>query len=174
VTENLEEEYEGWVTKISMDDYYRGKTYMQEEEKNGNLLNWDQPEALDLPTIRKHLTMLKAGIEIQKPIYCMKTSEKIDETTIKPNRIILLEGLFALNENVDGDADLKVFVEADKITRMVRRIIRDTIRTGQTPEDIIKYFLTTVEPMHEKYIESTKERANIIICNSLDAQKELR
>jgi uridine kinase len=34
-------------------------------------------------------------------------------------------------------------------------------------EEIIEYFITTVEPMHQKFIESTKQRANLIIINEL-------
>jgi uridine kinase len=74
-----------------MDDYYHGKAYMKEQESKGNILNWDQPEALNLAKLQSHLQDLKKGKSIKKPIYCMKTSEQIDEENLEPNEIILLD-----------------------------------------------------------------------------------
>jgi len=142
---------------FSMDDYYRGKTFMESEAKKGNILNWDQPEALNLELLQKHLKQLKNGQEIEKPVYDMKISEPSSTENVKPAKIIIIEGLFALNDKIEKQGDVKAFVDIGMHGRILRRLLRDIERTGQKPADILKYFSEIVEPMHEKYINSTKK-----------------
>jgi uridine kinase len=97
----------------------------------------------------------------------MSQSEICGKEDIYPNEIILLEGLFTLTDGLHEKGDLNIFTYADRATRLKRRILRDQLRTGQTQEQIIEYFLRTVEPMHLKYIESTSLSAHIIIENNM-------
>ncbi len=157
---------------ISVDDYYHGKSYMDSEAKNGNVLNWDQPEALDLELFKQHLNMLKVGESIEKPVYDMKAGESTTHTTMNPKKIIIVEGLFSLDEKLKNEGDIKVFVDIGTHGRVVRRLLRDVKRTGQKPADILKYFSEVVEPMHEKYIESTKKNADMIISNEYNPKIE--
>ena len=157
---------------LSADDYYRGKTFMDAEAKKGNELNWDQPEALNLDLFRQHLAQLKSGESIKKPIYDMKVSEPTGTEEVNPKKIIIVEGLFALDEKLENEGDVKAFVDIGTHGRIVRRLLRDIQRTGQKPADILKYFSQVVEPMHEKYIESTKKNADLIINNEYSPEVE--
>ena len=49
---------------LSMDNYYRGGKYMDDEAEKGNEMNFDQPEALNLDLLHKHLERLKQGKSI--------------------------------------------------------------------------------------------------------------
>lgn len=157
---------------FSLDDYYRGKTFMEEEAKKGNELNWDQPEALNLDLFKQHLAQLKSGKSIEKPIYGMKVSEPIGIEEVTPQKIIIVEGLFALDEKLKEEGDVRVFVDIGTHGRIIRRLLRDIQRTGQKPVDILKYFSQVVEPMHEKYIENTKKNADLIINNEYSPEVE--
>ena len=157
---------------LSMDDYYRGKAYMDEQASVGNELNWDQPEALNLDLLQEHLAALKKGEEIEKPIYSMKESEVTGVDKVKPKKIIIVEGLFALNDIVKDEGRVKAFVDIGTHGRIMRRLLRDVERTGQKPADILKYFSEIVEPMHDKYIESTKGNADLIIKNEYKPEVE--
>jgi len=157
---------------LSADDYYRGKTFMDAEAKKGNVLNWDQPEALNLDLFRQHLAQLKSGEPIEKPIYDMKVGEPTSTVEVAPKKIIIVEGLFVLDEKLKDEGDIKVFVDIGIHGRIIRRLLRDIQRTGQKPADILKYFAQVVEPMHEKYIESTKKNADLIINNEYSPQIE--
>jgi len=157
---------------LSMDDYYRGKTFMENEAKKGNVLNWDQPEALNLDLLRQHINQLKSGKFIEKPIYDMKVSEPTGSEKVMPKKIIILEGLFALDDKLKDEGNIKVFVEIGTHGRILRRLLRDIHRTAQKPADILKYFAQVVEPMHEKYIESTKKNADFIINNEYSPRIE--
>lgn len=165
VTEEVKQEFGDEAIILSMDDYYNGKTFMDSEAAKGNNLNWDQPEALNLELLKTHLADLKQGISIEKPIYDMKNSESNGTETIHPAKIIIIEGLFALNDVIKNEGDIKAFVEIGTHGRIIRRLLRDIERTGGEPNDILKYFSEVVEPMHEKYVESTKQNAGIVINN---------
>lgn len=172
VAAKIKEKFGDEAIILSMDDYYRGKTFMEEEEKRGNILNWDQPEALNLPLLKEHLKALKEGKPIEKPVYDMKVSEPTKTETLKPSKIIIVEGLFALNDQIKEEGDVKAFVDIGTHGRILRRLLRDIERTGQQPADILKYFSEIVEPMHEKYVLSTKENADLIIKNEYSPKIE--
>ncbi len=160
------------TTVLSADDYYRGKRFMKEQEEQGIVLNWDQPEALDLELLRSHLYALKDGKTITKPVYSMAVSEPVSKETVEPRKIIVAEGLFNLSETLKNEGDLNIFVNISRHGRIIRRLLRDVDRTGDHPEQIIRYFAEVVEPMHERYIEPTKQHADIIINNDYSAETE--
>lgn len=155
-----------------MDDYYRGREFMEQEANKGNVLNFDQPEALNLELLKEHLSELKAGRQVQKPRYSFKESKPIGTEELQPHPIIIVEGLFALCDILKNEGNVKVFVDIGTHGRILRRLLRDIERTGQKPSDILDYFATVVEPMHEKYIESTKKNADIIIKNEYSPKVE--
>ncbi|MCP4523055.1 MAG: CYTH domain-containing protein [Candidatus Gracilibacteria bacterium] len=151
---------------ISMDNYYRGHTFMDEQKENGNELNWDQPDALNLELFSEHLSELKLGKTVLAPEYDFKTDPVFEAIKIEPKNIIIVEGLFALEESIADIGDLNIFVDIGSHGQIMRRIFRDIKRTGEKPQKILEYFLDIVEPMHEKYIEPTKQNADIIISNA--------
>jgi uridine kinase len=58
--------------------------------------------------------------------------------------------------------DLKVFVDTDADIRFIRRLQRDVVTRGRTPESIINQYLTTVRPSHLQFIEPSKRHADVI------------
>ncbi len=172
VAQIIKESFETDSIILSADDYYKGKTFMQSELEKGNELNWDQPEALNLELFKQHLVQLKTGQRIEKPIYDMKTSEPVGTEEVSPKKIIIVEGLFALNEILGNLGDVKTFVDIGTHGRILRRLLRDISRTGQKPSDILRYFSEIVEPMHEKYIQNTKQNADFVIKNEYSPEVE--
>lgn len=155
-----------------MDDYYHGNGFMRENAEKGIFLNWDQPEAINLEYLHEHLTLLKQNKAVNKPIYSMKYSETIGHEMLYPSKLIILEGIFALNDIIKDQGDIKVFVEIGTHGRLLRRIIRDIERTGKNPSEILKYFAEVVEPMHKKYVEVSRKNADLIIVNEYCSDKE--
>src|SRR3989338_4818650 len=107
-----------------MDDYYRGKTFMESEARLGNELNWDQPEALDFELLKNHLNELKNGRTIQKPVYNFKTGEPDGTENFPSRRLIITEGLFALDSSLKNYGDVKAFVDIGTHGRILRRLLR--------------------------------------------------
>ena len=58
--------------------------------------------------------------------------------------------------------DLKVFVDTDADLRFIRRLQRDVVERGRTPESIVEQYLATVRPSHEQFIEPSKRHADVI------------
>jgi uridine kinase len=174
---------------LSLDNYYHGAKWMEEQRKLGNYYNWDQPEALNLELLREHIEKLKRGEKIEVPVYDFKThepdpekkiiidpaeykqtenlSEKQLELRPKHLEVLVIEGLFALNDILKSESDLKVFIASDSHTRLLRRLFRDVVERGRNPEDILKTFAEIVDPMHRQYIEPSSENADMIINNPL-------
>ena len=77
--------------------------------------------ALDLDLLRKHLKMLSEGKEINMPIYEFNGSYRKKETqVVKPNKIIIFEGILALHDKRMRDMmDMKIFekMSPDSIVR---------------------------------------------------------
>lgn len=173
VAKRLKEEFPGEAEILSMDDYYRGATFMKEiESERGIKLNWDQPEAVNIELIGLHLLELKAGLTVQKPIYSFKTGEPTGNEEFKPHKVIIVEGLFALHRFLKDIGDVRVFVDIGLHGRILRRLLRDVERIGWKPADILAYSAEIIEPMHEKHVQSTKISADIVIRNEYDPRVE--
>ena len=129
------------------------------------LTNYDHPFAFDMELLVKHLDCLKAGQAIQKPIYNFELHNRAEEIeTIYPRDVFILEGLFVLNESqIREYCDILVYVDTDADIRFIRRLQRDMKERGRSLDSICNQYLTTVRPMHEQFIETSKKYAHIII-----------
>jgi len=146
---------------LSMDNYYIGGDFVKK-----NNLTFDEPAALDLELFKNHLEKLKSWKSINSPIYDFKKSERTSKIQkIKPNKIIIVEWLFALEKDIAKLGDYKIFVDLWTHWRVLRRIFRDIDRTWDSAKNILKYFSQVVEPKNTEHIEPTKESADIIIEN---------
>jgi predicted adenylyl cyclase CyaB len=148
---------------MHMDDYFRGLNFMKSIKSN----NWDDPKAVEIELLRKHLKELKAGKSVEAPIYSFRTGERVGYRKCKPADVIIVEGLFVLCDDIAKELDLKIFVEISVHGSLIRRLFRDVGRTGQTVSDIFKQFVETVYPMYKLHIEPTMAKADIIIINHL-------
>ena len=59
--------------------------------------------------------------------------------------------------------DIKVYVHADSDERLIRRLKRDIAERGRDLSEVLNRYQTTLKPMHQQFIEPTKEFADIII-----------
>lgn len=161
---------------ISLDDYYHGIDFMQRQAKLGNKLTWDSPEAIDLALAKKQLIMLKKSQIIEKPLYDVKSGRRTGKEKIDPRNfdILIVEGLYALENSLINLADLKIFVEIGAHGRLIRRLLRDRERTAWHQADILRYFAQVVEPIHERYIERQKADADFIIINEYNPYIEAK
>ena len=59
--------------------------------------------------------------------------------------------------------DIKVFVDTDDDTRVIRRLQRDVAERGRTMDSVIEQYLGTVKPMHLEFVEPSKRYADVIV-----------
>ena len=148
---------------ISMDSYYKKHKGLSYEERAK--LNYDHPDAIDMELLLSQLKDLKKGKSIKCPIYDFEMHNRAsDYIMMDSKKIIIIEGilLFSNSELVDM-LDIKVFVDTDADVRILRRMARDVKERGRSIDSVMEQYLTTVKPMHDRYIEPNKKLADVIV-----------
>ena len=163
LTRHLKEHFGPDVTVIGHDSYYKrqeGKTYEERAQ-----VNYDHPNAFDTELLIQHLRELKAGRSIQCPVYSYADHNRTNQTvTITPTKVIIVEGILIFqNPTLREMFDIKIFVETDADERILRRCLRDVEERGRTLQSVVNQYLTTVKPMHEKYVEPSRKYADIVV-----------
>ena len=160
---NLIQQFEGMVTILSHDNYYKRHDEMTYEERC--LLNYDEPDALETDLMARHLDLLRRGESIECPVYDFTQHNRSDETIpIVPKKVIIVEGILIFeNQPLRDLMDIRIFVDTDADVRLCRRIKRDVNKRGRTLESVLAQYQDTVKPMHERYVEPSKKFAHIII-----------
>lgn len=149
------------VTHIPLDNYYEDVDLPPAERES---INYDHPSAFEWGLIRSHLEELLEGRPIEMPQYDFTDHARIDDRIHVEPTDVVIEGIFALyDEDINQMLDLRLYVETDADVRILRRIRRDVIERGRDLEGVIEQYLSTVKPMHERFVEPTKKRADLII-----------
>lgn len=163
ITKKLMQRFEGDVSVINHDNYYKAHHDMPYEERTR--LNYDHPDAFDTDMLVAALRELRAGHAVQCPVYDYSIHDRTDKTiTVCPARVIIVEGILLFQSlELCEQMDIKIYVDTDADVRILRRIIRDVRDRGRSLDSVIDQYLTTVKPMHEQFVEPSKRRADIII-----------
>lgn len=151
------------VDVISQDSYYQDTTHLPYEERVK--INFDHPKSIDFDLLVTHLKELKAGKTIEEPVYSFIEHNRTSETrTIHPRKVIIVEGILILTHPEVRDMfDIKIYVHADSDERLIRRLKRDINERARDLNEVLWRYQTTLKPMHQQFIEPTKEFADIII-----------
>lgn len=159
----LVKHFEGFVTVLSHDNYYKRHDELSYEERCE--INYDEPDAFDTSLMVYHLAELRQGRAIDCPVYDFTVHNRSDEILrIVPKQVIIVEGILIFeNEQLRNLMDIRIFVDTDADVRLCRRIKRDVNKRGRTLESVLTQYQTTVKPMHEKYVEPSKKYANIVV-----------
>ena len=153
------------VAHLSIDDYYKDLTSLTMEERIK--VNYDHPKAFDWPLIKKQLIDLKNDTTILKPIYDFTIHNRSEKTVeLQPKKIVIVEGIMALvNKDIRSIGDLKIFINASRERRLLRRMDRDQKERGRSVDSIINQYFATVQPMYEEIIEPSSYYADMLINN---------
>lgn len=153
------------VNVLSQDNYYHDNHHLSLQEREA--LNYDHPKSIDFELLTKHVKTLKKGESIEQPLYSFVTHSRTgDYVTIEPKNVLIVEGILVLtNQELLKEFDLKVFVHADSDERLIRRIRRDTQERGRDLHEVLHRYQTTLKPMHQEFIEPSKNEADLIVPN---------
>ncbi len=164
----IETEFGKNVVIIPHDCYYKSLSNITLAEREQR--NYDCPEAYETDLLIKDIQTLISGNSIERPIYSYTERLRQPETIhVKPAPIIIIEGILVLeNEELSNLMDIKIFVDTDSDIRLTRLIDRDRKERGLDLDYIISKYKDTLKPMHEKYIEPCKKKADIIIPANKD------
>ena len=163
LTENILQRFEGQISVLRHDDYYKSQSSLSKEERA--LLNYDHPDAFDTELLIQHLDQLKSGKDIDCPIYDYTVHDRSADTRhVCSTDVILLEGILIFeNEELLSRMDMKIYVDTDADVRILRRIVRDMKKRERSLDSIITQYLTTVKPMHEQFVQPSRQFADIVV-----------
>ena len=147
---------------LSLDFYYRDSAHLPLAERDAR--NFDHPDALEWPLLIGHVESLAAGRTVGAPVYDFATHTRLRETRrIEPRRAVIVEGILALHEPALRRAyRTSFFVDAPEEVRLGRRVDRDVRERGRRAAQIREQFERSVRPMHQRYVEPSREHAAAI------------
>ncbi|SNR77292.1 uridine kinase [Lutibacter flavus] len=153
------------VCVISQDSYYNETHNLSYQERTK--INFDHPKAIDFNLLVQHINNLKKGEIIEQPIYSFVTHDRTKDTIVThPRKVVIVEGILIFNSKELRDLfDIKIFVHADTDERLIRRVRRDIEERGRDINEVLTRYQNTLKPMHQQFIEPTKNYADIIIPN---------
>lgn len=151
------------VCVISQDSYYKDTSHLSYDERVA--INFDHPNSIDFELLVIHLKELRKGNSFEQPVYSFVDHNRTGETiTAQPKKVVIVEGILILTHpEIREMFDIKVYVHADSDERLIRRLKRDIAERGRDLKEVLERYQTTLKPMHQQFIEPTKEFADIII-----------
>lgn len=164
IAEKIFEHFASNSIYIPHDRYYKDQSDKTMEERVKT--NYDHPDALETDLFITHLKELQNGKEVDVPEYDFTNhTRKSDVTTkVAPAPLIIIEGILIFDNPLLRELiDLKIYVDVPADIRILRRAKRDIEERGRTLDSVYDQYIATARPMHEKFVEPTKEFADIII-----------
>lgn len=154
---------EGTACVLHHDAYYRDLAHLPFEERVG--VNFDHPDSLETELMVEHVHRLLAGKSVEMPTYDFSTHARTRATERRdPTPVVILDGILVLADpRLRQVMDLKVFVDTEPDLRLIRRIRRDVIKRGRTPDSVITQYEATVRPMHLEFVEPSKRYADLVV-----------
>ncbi|MAI72888.1 MAG: uridine kinase [Rhodopirellula sp.] len=148
------------VAVLELDRFYHSLGNREDYQQ----VNFDEPAALDFDLLQTVLEELRAHGRASIPIYDFATHTRIGHETLEAAPLIIVEGILILwNRNVRDLLDFKLYVEAPSELRFQRRMMRDMKERGRDAASIQQQWNETVRPMHDKYVEPSRQHADQLI-----------
>lgn len=163
VASKIWDSFKSDAVMLSQDNYYKiqkGKTLTER-----SLQNYDDPDAIETSILIQNVKDLKNGKAITHPVYNFKQHlREKDWAKLEPKKLIIVEGILVFeNDALCSLFDLKLFVDTDADIRFIRRVKRDVATRKRTLDSVIEQYVTMVKPMHQKFVEPSRKKADIII-----------
>ncbi|EGO24178.1 hypothetical protein SERLADRAFT_448951 [Serpula lacrymans var. lacrymans S7.9] len=151
-----------------IDSFYKWHNEEEVALAHANRMDFDHPDAIDMPMFAACLADLKACRQTNIPIYSFTEHQRLDEKKyLYGAAIIIAEGIMALHDpKLRALYDLKVFVQCDSDLMLARRIQRDVKERGRSVEGVLEQYLRFVKPAFDNFVLPTSRHADIIVPGS--------
>lgn len=150
---------EEFMTVICLDDYH---SLDRKQRKETGITALD-PRANNFDLMYEQIKALKEGQTINKPIYNHETGLIDPPEIVKPNHIVVVEGLHPLyDERVRSLLDFSVYFDISDEVKIAWKIQRDMAERGHRYEDVLAA-INSRKPDFQKYIEPQREFADVVL-----------
>ena len=147
------------VTVICTDDYHK---YDRQQRKDLGISAL-HPDCNHLDIIQQHLSLLRSGQPILKPIYSHSHGTFQAPEYIKPAQFVIVEGLLGFATRGSRDCfDVKVYLAPPEQLRYDWKIKRDTMKRGYSEAEVLEQ-LRQREPDSEAYIRPQRASSDIVV-----------
>lgn len=166
---------------VSLDNYYRNQDEPDYPRNEDGTLDYEEPGALDVPLIRRHLAMVERGEPVTVPEFSFIEKCRVPGgTPIDPTvtDVVIFEGIHALSPEVMGEELSQaygIYIRASSQffdgphlllpknrLRLARRIIRDIRTRGTDVEASLKIWPDVRDGEH-RYVMQGKKNARFVL-----------
>jgi uridine kinase len=147
-----------------IDNYYRDLSHMPLAERIRQ--NFDDPALIESSLLAAHVAALARGESVERPVYDFSTHTRIAERTegLRAGAFVLVEGLFALYyPELLPLYQVRLYIDTPDEVCFERRMKRDVVERGRTPESVRLQYETTVRPSSTAYVRPSAANADLII-----------
>ncbi|MGB3510735.1 MAG: phosphoribulokinase [Microcoleaceae cyanobacterium] len=147
------------VTVICTDDYHR---YDRKQRAQVGLTAL-HPDCNYLDMMQQHLTLLRTGQPILKPIYNHSTGTFEPPEYIKPSKFVIVEGLLGYSTRGARDCyDVKVYLAPPEELRAKWKVKRDTMKRGYSEAQVLEE-MRKREGDSEGFIRPQRKWADVVV-----------
>lgn len=157
------------VTIMSTDNYFNDiseliKQYGTFDALRDNGYDVDSPESFQLDVLKYDLETISHGEDIYSPEYLLNgTGISIPKSKhIPSNKIVVVEGMASMYNDIKDVFDIKVYVETDIDIRRDRFLKRAYTERNQDLENAKKHW-EYILVAGEKYVKPARKEADVII-----------
>ena len=171
---NFISRFEQPVAIVRTDNYFRDiseliKKYGSFDALRDNGYDIDSPQNFQLDILRRDLELISEGKDIDIPRYLLNgTGVSVPNSMhIESDKIIIVEGVATMYDEIQDIFDIKIYVETDENIRKERFISRAVNARNQDPENAQKHW-EYIQDAGKKYILPARPNMDIILngdCN---------
>lgn len=167
VAYGLESLHPDTYSVLSLDNYQRLDKHAADFPTVDGMPNWDHPDVVQWDRLRTDVLALKAGQTVTASVWRhpqnpdFHVHKKFLDITVEPREVLIVEGHFALHDQLADLYDAAVFLDLKKTERIRRRLAARADKGFSGSSDA--YMEKVLIPMHERYIEPTRHNATDIL-----------
>ena len=128
--------------------------------------NFDDPALIESSLLAAHVAALARGQTIERPLYDFSHHIRIPDRTetMRAVAFVLVEGLFALYyQELLPLYQMRVYLDTPDDVCFDRRMRRDTLERGRTPESVRRQYEATVRPSSIAFVRPSATHADLVI-----------
>ncbi|MBQ7764696.1 AAA family ATPase [bacterium] len=157
------------VTILTTDNYFNDISdlilkYGSFDALRDNGYDVDSPQSFQLDVLKEDLENISLGENIYSPEYLINgTGVSIPKAKFIPsNKVVVVEGMASMYDDIKDVFDIKVYVETDLEIRRERFLKRAYTERNQPLEEAKKHW-EYILGAGEKYVKPAREEADIIL-----------
>lgn len=162
------------VTVLSTDNYFNDisaliNKYGSFDNLRDNGYDVDAPTSFQLDILKSDLEDLANGLDIKAPMYLpngtgVSMPKAID---VCSQKIIVVEGIATMYEQVKDAFDIKIYVETENELRKSRFMSRATEERNQSEDNALKHW-HYITDAGEKYVKPFRSEADLVLNGNSD------